>query len=549
MSPLEAPHVIEPHQLLVQKLSHTVGGRLFRSQLSDMAVGGANAALGSGGVRGASSASASIGPQRPPTALAGGGSSLAGVFGDLTALQAGGGTSTTFSADYEYREDVIADVGRTIVRLLQVIPKGVLVFFPSYRWIEKSLDVWERAPYISPEEGRTTSNSAAPGGGPRAALTTASARAPSSSGPRGAGSDHDRLNAQSALSIYDAIEQLARKTVLRERKDTPIDDLKEEYERNVRNPRFGGCVLLAAHRAKCGEGISFTNDLCRGVIAVGIPLPSIGEPSIVHKRAYNDGWVRKVNENCSGRGQGGSGSSAGAAPSSGSGGRWRPAAPSSALRPSAAEQQQCRTPPVHGRVLGAGLSAGIPPRARAMGGALGSAGEVVPSGGSTLVAAVNSGGFGAGSTGGGMRISSSDPAAQHTGAGRSGAAPKRRAPAFLDDGRRGFETSGVEGVLPVAQRRPGERRSSTVRRPLPGGEWYAQQAHRQINQALGRCIRHAGDYGVVFLLDARWTDDPRCEGRLPKWIREGCGVVEFDDFATVERRCRAHFQQFAGAGA
>jgi Rad3-related DNA helicase len=30
---------------------------------------------------------------------------------------------------------------------------------------------------------------------------------------------------------------------------------------------------------------------------------------------------------------------------------------------------------------------------------------------------------------------------------------------------------------------------------LPGDSWYSQQAYRAIAQALGRCIRHAGDYG------------------------------------------------------
>jgi Fanconi anemia group J protein len=61
---------------------------------------------------------------------------------------------------------------------------------------------------------------------------------------------------------------------------------------------------------------------------------------------------------------------------------------------------------------------------------------------------------------------------------------------------------------------------------LPGNEWYSQQAYRAIAQALGRCIRHAADYGSVILMDSRHCDDGepvegicRAHRQLPKWMR------------------------------
>lgn len=42
-------------------------------------------------------------------------------------------------------------------------------------------------------------------------------------------------------------------------------------------------------------------------------------------------------------------------------------------------------------------------------------------------------------------------------------------------------------------------------RPMSGQEWYEQEAMRAVNQALGRCIRHRHDYGVLVLLDARYA--------------------------------------------
>ena len=53
---------------------------------------------------------------------------------------------------------------------------------------------------------------------------------------------------------------------------------------------------------------------------------------------------------------------------------------------------------------------------------------------------------------------------------------------------------------------------------LSGGEWYNQQAHRAVNQALGRVIRHRHDYGAVLLLDHRFAE-PRNRDGLSKWVR------------------------------
>ncbi|CAJ1966607.1 unnamed protein product [Cylindrotheca closterium] len=61
---------------------------------------------------------------------------------------------------------------------------------------------------------------------------------------------------------------------------------------------------------------------------------------------------------------------------------------------------------------------------------------------------------------------------------------------------------------------------------LPGEEWYSQQAYRALAQALGRCIRHGADYGVVVMMDSRHCDDGspndgicRAQKNLPKWMR------------------------------
>ena len=53
---------------------------------------------------------------------------------------------------------------------------------------------------------------------------------------------------------------------------------------------------------------------------------------------------------------------------------------------------------------------------------------------------------------------------------------------------------------------------------LSGAEWYSQQAHRAVNQAIGRVIRHKADYGAILFLDSRFSEQRNQQG-VSKWIR------------------------------
>ena len=53
---------------------------------------------------------------------------------------------------------------------------------------------------------------------------------------------------------------------------------------------------------------------------------------------------------------------------------------------------------------------------------------------------------------------------------------------------------------------------------LSGADWYSQQAHRAVNQAVGRVIRHRSDYGSILLLDSRF-EEARNQIGLSKWVR------------------------------
>lgn len=51
---------------------------------------------------------------------------------------------------------------------------------------------------------------------------------------------------------------------------------------------------------------------------------------------------------------------------------------------------------------------------------------------------------------------------------------------------------------------------------MPGGDWYAAQAFRALNQALGRCIRHREDWGAIIMIDSRLYGGTQ---NISKWLR------------------------------
>ncbi|XP_052182750.1 regulator of telomere elongation helicase 1 homolog isoform X2 [Diospyros lotus] len=56
------------------------------------------------------------------------------------------------------------------------------------------------------------------------------------------------------------------------------------------------------------------------------------------------------------------------------------------------------------------------------------------------------------------------------------------------------------------------------RKVLTGEEWYAQQASRAVNQAVGRVIRHRYDYGAIIFCDERFANANR-RSQISLWIQ------------------------------
>lgn len=75
---------------------------------------------------------------------------------------------------------------------------------------------------------------------------------------------------------------------------------------------------------------------------------------------------------------------------------------------------------------------------------------------------------------------------------------------------------------------------------LSGADWYSQQAHRSVNQAVGRVIRHQNDYGAIVFLDSRYSE-PRNQAGVSNWIRPS--FEEDKGFGSAIRSLALFFKQ------
>ena len=87
---------------------------------------------------------------------------------------------------------------------------------------------------------------------------------------------------------------------------------------------------------------------------------------------------------------------------------------------------------------------------------------------------------------------------------------------FLDAARLS-ERAKPSGVGGFGDKEASNNHVSASATTLSGTEWYNQAAHRAVNQAIGRVIRHRHDYGAVILLDHRFAEQRNRDG-LSKWV-------------------------------
>ncbi|KAH9890810.1 DNA repair helicase [Xylariomycetidae sp. FL2044] len=146
--------------------------------------------------------------------------------------------STAFEFSFQKRSDraMIRELGMAILNACTIVPDGVVVFFPSYGYLDEVVAAWSE---------------------------------------KSAG--HPR-------SIWERMQD--KKSVFRETKGESSDEVLQRYSETILGPRDGlatqskanGALLLSVVGGKMSEGINFSDRLGRCVIIVGLPYPNINSP-------------------------------------------------------------------------------------------------------------------------------------------------------------------------------------------------------------------------------------------------------------------------------
>lgn len=148
-----------------------------------------------------------------------------------------------FEFSFQKRSDasMIKRLGQALLNITSVVPDGVVVFFPSYGYLDSVVSTWQTA------DG-------------------------------------------SEKSIWDRLQ--AKKALFRESKGgsggSNGDEVLEAYTRAIlgtgdedaaaAGKRGGGALLLSVVGGKMSEGINFSDRLGRCVVIVGLPYPNINSP-------------------------------------------------------------------------------------------------------------------------------------------------------------------------------------------------------------------------------------------------------------------------------
>ncbi|KAI2634458.1 DNA repair helicase [Xylaria nigripes] len=146
-----------------------------------------------------------------------------------------------FEFSYQKRGDktMIRELGMAILNVCTAVPDGVVVFFPSYGYLDEVVRAWGET-----DDTRST-------------------------------------------SIWSKL--LNKKAVFSEVKGRSSDDLLEKYSAAILGDdmhttgkkapvRPGGALLLSVVGGKMSEGINFSDRLGRCVVIVGLPYPNINSP-------------------------------------------------------------------------------------------------------------------------------------------------------------------------------------------------------------------------------------------------------------------------------
>ncbi|MCJ1307734.1 ATP-dependent DNA helicase chl1 [Agyrium rufum] len=177
---------------------------------------------------------------------------------------------TGVDLDFTYSKralpSLIDELGRTLLALAKTIPDGLVVFFPSYAYLEVVIARLKR----TGQDGQNTTAS-------NASMWTLLARRK----PIFLESKH---NGNQGADMLDELPMSAGSTANLLRSADQTEDVLKAYTASIINGKAG--FLLSVIGGKLSEGINFSDRLGRGVVVVGLPFPNIQSAEWKAKMAY-----------------------------------------------------------------------------------------------------------------------------------------------------------------------------------------------------------------------------------------------------------------------
>ncbi|ESK95799.1 chl1 helicase [Moniliophthora roreri MCA 2997] len=150
------------------------------------------------------------------------------------------GGELDYKVGQQKNPDVIAELASILLNFTHQIPAGMVVFFPSYNFLNTSKDVWSKSGVLN------------------------------------------------KLS--------AKKRIFFEPDDSAnVELVLQEYASAVQNctTKPGGALLFAVIGAKLSEGLNFSDDLARAVIVIGLPFANLGSVELQERMKY----VKRLEQN------------------------------------------------------------------------------------------------------------------------------------------------------------------------------------------------------------------------------------------------------------
>ncbi|GJE94647.1 DNA repair helicase [Phanerochaete sordida] len=148
------------------------------------------------------------------------------------------GSAMQFKFDSRNDQNLMAELGQVLFNFASLVPAGMVVFVPSYGFLNTVMGVWEKSGLL------------------------------------------ERLRSK-------------KKVFTEPQESSDVETVLREYAAEVHSartsadgPKKRGALLFAVVGAKLSEGLNFADDLARAVVIVGLPFANLASPELRERMAY-----------------------------------------------------------------------------------------------------------------------------------------------------------------------------------------------------------------------------------------------------------------------